>query len=305
MSADSLKPLLHPDVARLRTQCEELRRQLRLTAEEWHEMSTTRRRELTATYDLHFGSRERELQRTAIEAAEIHRRVELLNTKFARGEKITQEVIDRVNLIVDKEFERFHKRLREAFDMSRAERDRDMAARGDQAADGELTTLYRTLVKKLHPDVNQTTEEQHAAWQRVQDAYQQRNVSQLRSLIAMLEADDASIALDASITNVEELTAIVTTLENRCDVERRKLERLRSEEPFCIAEQLTNNEWLAAHGAELDAGITDKRREISESQEFYRTLTGGTAAPGTNVLKTKDDQTFDSDFMDTTYFGQR
>lgn len=305
MMGDASAPLLHPDVVRLRAHCAQLRRQLREMAEAWHDMSTNQRRTLTTTYDHHFGGRERELQRVAIEAAEIHRRVELLNTKFTRGEKLTQEVIDRVNLIVDKEFERFHKRLREAFDMTRAERDREMAARGDQAADGELTTLYRSLVKKLHPDVNETTEEQHAAWQRVQDAYQQRNISQLRSLIAMLEADDASIDHDASITDVDELTALAATLENRCDVERRKLERLQSEEPFCIAEQLTDEAWLEAHRAELDAGIVAKRREIADAQEIYRTLTGGSVPPGTDLLKTKDDKTFDQDFMDSTYFGKR
>jgi len=268
-------------------------------------MSAHQRRSLTTTYDFHFGSRERDLQRAAIEAAEIQRRVELLNLKFTRGESLTSEVIDRVNLMVDREFERFHKRLREAFDMTRAERDHAIAERGDEAADGELTSLYRALVKKLHPDVNQTADEQRNAWQRVQDAYQERNVSQLRSLVSLLEADDASIELDAARTDVDELRSIVAALENSCDVERRKIERLRAEEPFCIAHELTNPEWLAAHAQQLDADLATKKREIVEAQGMYRTLTNGGAVPGTNMLKTKDEQTFDSDFMDNTYFGQR
>lgn len=294
----------HPEVIRLQARCSELRAQLRASAVLWHSMSTTERRRLTTLYDRHFGEHERTLQQLAIDAAEISRRVELLNTKVARGERLTQDVIDRVNLIVDKEFERFHRRLREAFDMSKAERDRAAAAAIDQPDDGELTRLYRALVKKLHPDV-QAVDDVDGAWHRVQDAYQRRNISQLRAMIDLLEADDASVAADAAVTNVDELTALIATLEERLDVEQRKLDRLRREEPFCIAAELEQPDWLHAHEQELTTAITAKNREIGEWSEQYRTLTGGTIAPHTDVRKTKDDQQFDNDFMDNTYFGKR
>ncbi|MFN9952300.1 MAG: hypothetical protein ACK55I_04305, partial [bacterium] len=83
-------------------------------------------------------------------------------------------------------------RIREAFYMDVDQRERAAKAREEHAQDGELVKMYRSLAKQLHPDAGQgDSAESVAIWHRVQQAYTSRNVSQMKSLLSMLGADEA------------------------------------------------------------------------------------------------------------------
>jgi hypothetical protein len=297
-------PVVHPDVARLRARCIELRGQLRSAAEEWHRLSTKERPRLSSIYDLYFGDMEREYQRLALDDAELFRRIELLSIKVARGEVLTPEMIDYVNRVVDKEYERYRQRIREAFDMNGVEREEAARQRGNAPSDDELVKMYRTLVKRLHPDAVGEQPDLEPMWQRVQDAYAERNVSQLRSILAMLEAD---IVDDASMDgwDVARLQREIDTLSSRLRVEERKLARLRATEPLSIGDKIEDGEWRAMHKRMLEDRMNEKRKEYDDHRARYREITGGDVVPGTDPTRSDEDRQRDEDFMQNTYFGQR
>lgn len=297
-------PVVHPDIKRLRAQCIDLRGRLRAAAEEWHHLSTKERPRLTSMYDLYFGDLEKAYQRLSLDDAELFRRIELLSIKVARGEVLTPEIIDYVNRVVDREYERYRRRVREAFDMNSVEREEAARQRAHAPADEELVKMYRTLVKKLHPDAVGDQPDLENMWQRVQDAYAERNVSQLRGILAMLDAD---VVEETSMDgwDVQRLQREADTLASRLRVEERKLARLRATEPLSIADKIEDGDWRAAHKQELEQRLAAKRKDYDDHRQRYMEITGGKVVPGTDPTKTPDEEQRDRDFMENTYFGQR
>jgi hypothetical protein len=250
---------------------------------------------------------ERELQEVALAAAEMFRRVELLSIKHERGEKLTAEIVDLINQVVDKEYARFTMRIQEAFRMNESQREDAARRREAEGSDTELVSMYRTLVKQLHPDVAEGAPEESGddtIWHQVQQAYSTRNAAQLRSLVTLLGAD-AALDRESNEWGIDRWQSEVVSLEQRLAVEQRKLLRLSLEEPFTMAADLENEVWRQQHRDELLRQIALKHNQLRESHRRYDELTGGLVPPGHNPTKSKQDVTFDEDFMTNTYFGQR
>lgn len=296
-------PIYHPDLQETKARFAEHRRRLRSAIEEWHHLATVEHPRLAALYEHHFGTLERERQQLALQCAELFRRVELLTVKATRGEVITPEVVDVVNAVVDKEYARLHQRYREAFEMTDRERQQAAAQRAESTSDGELTTMYRTLVKKLHPDAAEATEETQQAWHRVQQAYADRDVARLRTLLTVMGADDRTDEETAS-WSLERWQREEREIAARVRMEQRKLDRMKAEEPFVFAHELESPQWLVRHRAELEADLQRRRAEYVECRHRYAHLTGGGMPPATTAAD-KEKAAFEQDFMENTYFGGR
>lgn len=296
-------PVTHPEIDRLRLRCADLRLRLRETVEEWHHLVVEERPRLTSHYDRLFGDLERERQRLALQGAELFRRVELLTIKAARGETITPEIVELVNTVVDKEYARLRQRLREALDMDVTQREQAARDRQNTVADNELTTMYRTLAKRLHPDTVGESEELLATWHRVQQAYRDRDGGRLRTLLTVLGADEQPDQTTDQ-WDVQRWQREERQLSARLRMEQRKLSVVKAEEPFSIAADLEQEQWQQRHRADLEADIRSKQTEIDEHQRRYAELTGGAVPPGT-VADPKRDADFDQEFMENTYFAGR
>lgn len=303
MKNGSESPSVHPEAQRLRARAAELRAALRVAAERGHRMSTQERPRLLALYEELFGELERELQDLALRCAELGRRVELLSVKLARGERITPEIVDLINKVVDKEYARFHQRLREAFDMSSSQREDVAKARLGAEPDTELVDMYRTAVKRLHPDVAQTSAEDTELWHRLQDAWEQRDAAKLRTIVTMLGADEPD-ADETTSRGIDELERDVEQLEAKLRVEERKIRRMEGQEPFVFASEIENDAWKRSHRAELETSIAAKKKELDDHRRNYRDLAGGDITEGTD-LRPKEDVDFNQDFRDNTYFHNR
>jgi len=297
-------PVLHPEIQQLQRQCSDLRGRIRAAVEEWHQRSTVERPRLAALYDRYFGALERDYQRLAVQTAELFRRVELLSIKVARGERLTPDIIENVNRVVDKEYARFHRRLHEAFDMTSEQRNAQAAAQAEQHDDDELVKTYRVLVKKLHPDAVGQASDVDPLWQQVQDAYTSRNLQHLRSILSMLEADVSSDQTTQG-WSIERLQREVGLLTSRLDMERRKLTRLRASEPLSLADQLTDASWRDAYELDLRARLVAKQREYDETQRRYIEITGSDVIPGVNPNRSAEEREEERDFIEHTYFGAR
>jgi len=237
----------------------------------------------------------------------MFRRVELLSIKHERGEKLTAEIVDLINQVVDKEYARFTMRVQEAFRMNERQREDAARKRESEGSDTELVSMYRTLVKQLHPDVADAASDASAddgIWHQVQQAYATRNAAQLRSLVMLLGAD-AALDRESDEWGIDRWQDEVASLEKRLALEQRKLRRLSSEEPFTMAAELEDEIWRQRHRDDLVRQIAQKHNELRESRRRYDDLTGGLVPPGHNPMKSKQDVSFEEDFMTNTYFGQR
>ncbi|GBD07272.1 hypothetical protein HRbin21_01090 [bacterium HR21] len=254
-----MQPILHPEHEQLRQRCRQLQEALRETLREWFRLRTEVYPRLLAEYERLFGEEERERQRLSLQAAQLKRRTELLVLKLERGEPLTERTFALVEQIVEREFAQLWQRLKaaeEPWERSLAE---------DTA--GEFPKLYRTLVKRLHPDALGTeTEEFRQYWSVLQRAYRERNVHQLRQLHLLLCGEGTDASEGAIPEELEALRAYVRRLELRLAAEQRRLDRLRSEEPFCLP--LTDPTWIEQRRRELQQEIEQRRRDIA----FYSQL---------------------------------
>lgn len=295
-----LHPNTHPEVEHLRNQYVELRSNLKDTVEEYLRLTSEEHGRLMYLYNVNFGAIEQTRQQLTLACAELFRRVELLSIKVARGETITPEIVALVNKVVDKEYERLYQRLRDASRIDRERREESAGDYGNTSDNNELTTMYRTLAKRLHPDAVGESAECRRDWDRVQEAYQRRNVPRLRTLLATMPGAEDDIKTEGSI---DRLKAEVASLQSRLRIEKRRLARLQAQEPFSIANELENETWRRQHADELNIAVQLKRKELELHRLQYVELAKAEVPLHTPVPGS--DKDFDSDFMDNTYFGAR
>ncbi|MFN8358962.1 MAG: J domain-containing protein [Candidatus Kapaibacterium sp.] len=294
-------PVREELLAKIRT----LKADIQAILKEWFELQNTLRPRLLAVYDEHFQALEIEIQQRTMEAADIGRRVELLSIKKARGEKLTPEVVQLVHTFVDKEFESYRKRLSKAFDDAVPQ----SSSGGDPQSKGELPKLYREIVKKLHPDVNSESKEFTQFWQETQNAFEKKNLQKMRALHSVICGEETTAVRKHHPTDLSEenaLRAEIKELEIRFERESRTLKRLRSEEPFRIEKELYDPEWIALQEEKLRREILKKDHEIEHLRATLHHLTGGGKyQPPKPTPEEKEEQNFQDDFVENTYFGNR
>jgi hypothetical protein len=288
-------PAEHPELRTLKERCSKLKHEIRGVLEEWHKMITVQRPVLLKKYDDAFRDLEQEQQSLLLACAEIGRRVELFTIKKGRGERITQEMIDVVNDLVDREFTSYRKRLSMAFE------ERPFTTpHGDER---NMVSMFRTLAKRLHPDSGATGADVEQ-WHQARQAYKDRDATRLRSLLAAIGVDDE--ARDVNWT-VEEWREEVERLDDRLGVELRKLARLKREEPFSIAEELESELWIEQRRRQFEKENTEIQRQIELHKEHYSEMVGAQAPEVRSTTKVRNDQDTMSEtqFMENTYFGGR
>ena len=296
-----------PVTEELRTRAKELRLAIRSILDEWYTLQNTVRPRLLAEYDNHFREIEIEIQQKTLKSSEIGRRVELLTLKKERGEKLTPEIISLVNIFVDKEFAKFHKRIREAYSMSAEQREQAAIKENQSDTNGELPKLYRAIVKKLHPDVSTETDEFSKFWHSAQQAFENKNLQKMRSLYTLIcmenEATDTRSYPD-SFSETMRLEADIKELEIRLEREERKLSRMKSEAPYSLESNLKDAKWLMEHRQKLEYELHKKNAEIKQFNALMEQLTGGKWEQ-TSTPKTIEQENLDQEFMNSTYFSGR
>lgn len=258
-----------------------------------------------------FGDVERELQRATLDAANSQRRAELFAIRLQRGQSLDANTVKLLHEIVDKEFAVYSKREQpkkadKTDEPNAANTQPSVQVETDVHRD-EIGKLYKSIVKKLHPDIHGETDEYTAFWQAIQVAYQQRDVQRLRSIHAVLGIEEA-ILTQASVTSesLDDLRRSVYQLEMRVDYEQRKLARLKNDEPFTLRENLNNPAWCKQHRDGIEQQIRKQRRLKDVANEQLTLMLGATweevYAKNASIRETFD---FNDDFLENTYFSGR
>jgi hypothetical protein len=307
----------HPRIAELRRRRREALERLKQCALNLHRLQESVLPELLDRYDALFREREIALQRATLLAAEIKRREELFRLKLERGERLTEEMITVVHAIVDREFERVKQRQREALDMSAQERERNAAERAQRRNDGDFAKLYRSIVKKLHPDAASSDAAQprnEQFWHAAQEAYRERNFSALQSIhdiVCELEDEENNDKTpdDARWRHYESaeayLAAEVQRLESRLRNEERKLRDIYNNPPYSLRELMQSPAWVESERAALQSQIAAKQREYEQATTFLSSINALKSEHPERSPEEQRRNDFANDFMENTYFNFR
>ncbi len=219
---------------------------------------------LEAEYAAAFGDLELALLAARADLASAKRSFELVVAAVQRGAELTVDLLASIDAQVAEE----HRAWRD--DLARQA---DTLARqkawlgGDPVTDdrvAEARTLYRALVRALHPDlVGAESEDYLRHWQTIQDAHAAFDVAVLAALHALLVEGRAAIGntppaddLAALRASAEKLGATLSRLSVR-------LTQLRGKFPFKHEDDLANPPWIEARRAALCEELAAVRERLA------------------------------------------
>lgn len=237
MKEDSSRIIVSPRAESLSRECEILREEVARLLAEAHDLIQVVKPNLFALYQTKLGAWELKRLQMQSNLARLKRKMTLIQAVINRGEAIHEKELDEQ---LDLELADWRTRVAEAvaaFDQAKDRLDQPMAA--DEAQ--ELRDLYRSLVKRLHPDLHaDLTDAERQLWHRAQTAYDRADLEELRAL-AIVQPDSA---LPGMKNSIEELQEKRDALKGHVIRLLSEMERISSEPPFTLRKQLEDAEWI-------------------------------------------------------------
>ena len=140
-----------PDFQKLKEEIEKLRTELSMLVLERDELRFVICKNIEMEYMLKIGGLEYQAYEAECTFLRLKRKVELIQAKKNRQEKVILSVIEDA---LDHEFLEYQKRLDEQMDKMNDALERSKAEPLSEEESRELKILYRKVVKALHPDMN-------------------------------------------------------------------------------------------------------------------------------------------------------
>lgn len=229
-----------------------LSRKLAAILENLEQMQQKEKPYLLALYQSSLGGLEYRLLNLQVECRALQRQIGLAMMRLNRGEMLTRQHLSEIDEQVKRDLLVWQTQLRE---QARALAAGRAFLSGLVVVDANVLqrakTAYRRLARFLHPDVSPQHQDlfDHY-WQTVQDAYCDIDADLLEALLHIVETavSQHQEQADNGLETIARLNALITSHSER-------LIRLKTEVPFCWAEQLQDPEWLAARQATLETAI--------------------------------------------------
>ena len=213
-------------------------------------------------YMLELGSLEYCLYQSECIIMRLKRKVELIQMRINRQEKIDVSAIDK---LLDEQFREYQQKLEEKIKkMNEAiERDNGEVLTEQQAK--ELKKLYRAIVKALHPDLNpNVTKQQIKIFQNAVTAYKNGDLQTLRIINEMISNNHSE---DDNTDNIEKMRNELIRLDRMISSINGDIEKIKSEYPYTMKDILFDKEQLNQRKQELKDNID----QCNELVSFYKT----------------------------------
>jgi len=266
---DDLTLVLHPEIQQLAEENELLREEFALLLTEVEHLINTVKPNLLALYQTKIGVWELRLLQAQFMVARLRRQIELAQAYINRGEKPDLIAIE---CQVEQEFQEWIKKL-EATARRIQEAEERLKHLLSPEDDRELKKLYYAIVKRLHPDVNpNVTDDQRRLWLRAQSAYEHGDLPELRALALLVEKNAPS----PPSKSLDDLRRDQQILEKQINTTLESVERIESQPPFTLHQQLNDENWLVARRQDIDAQIVNLRRQSDALKTHWEKLLGDT-----------------------------
>lgn len=261
--------ILFPDYEALKKDVEKLRTELSMLVLEKDELVLIEAKNLEMKYMLEIGATEYKVFEVQCEMLRLKRRVELIQARKNRQEKVIMSDIDR---IIEDEYAEYQQKLNDMIgDMNRAiERSKcEVLSEDDEK---ELKKMYRKVIKALHPDMHPELDERRKElFYNAVDAYENGDLKTMRMIAEMIteqaEPDDSADAMKALADEKERLTGVLNDL-------KAGIERIRSSYPFTVRQLLSDPEKIKEKNQELEDMIRQYKEAIQMYQKKIAEMTG-------------------------------
>ena len=248
--------ILFPDIEKLQKGIEKTRIELSTLLLRRDELQFVICKNIETEYMLKLGAAEYKAYEAQCTALRLKRKIELIQAKINRQEKV---IIADIEKILDTEFAEYQKRLNEQIEKMNGALRRSKARVLTSEENKELKKLYRSIVKALHPDINpDVSEAQIDLLNNAVQAYKNGDLETLR-IIAAMAGDPAQTAQGKSTPAV--LAAEKERLKKLLNSVIDSIEKIKSEYPYTMKEILDD-----------EAKTEQKKQEFEDILCRYREL---------------------------------
>ena len=248
------KVVLHQEYEELKKNSEQYTEKLSGLIEEYSYIISHEYNKTLTEYILKIGTLEYEEFQIYTKIESLKRRIQLI-TAFSNCEEDPN--INAIDEQVDKEFKDYYKKLQsmeEDLEIAKILENTEFLSKED---DRELKTLYKNLVKKLHPDVNlNVAEKDKTLWMQALEAYQKGDLEMIYTLTDTIDIKDND--------------PLNTEIENALEIVRGKCERLKERiEKYILKIAEINNTFPFNKNEFLkdELQVKERQSELKESIE--------------------------------------
>ena len=176
--------IVFPNFEKLKSEVEKMRTELSMLLLERDELQFVICKNIETEYMLQLGSIEYKAYEAQCAALRLKRKIELIQAKKNRQEKV---IISAIEETLDNEFAEYQKQLDEQIDKMNDALKRSKAEVLSDEDNKELKKLYRKIVKALHPDINpDVSEAQVQLFDNAVSAYKSGDLGTLRIIGEMV-----------------------------------------------------------------------------------------------------------------------
>ena len=257
-----------PDIKKLQEKIRFLRRELEDLYPEKEHLVGVICENIQRDYTLVFGSLEYKLYEAYCEYLRLRRKRDLIQAKVNRGEKPDMEAIESR---LDEEFRDYKRRLEEQMEEINEAIEKSKLKLLPEEEQKELKTLYKAIVKRLHPDLNPSiTEGEKELFYNATESYKLGDLNTLRIIYDLAvkgEEEELSLPNDSLQEEVERLEKAIAAI-------REEIERIKSNPPYTLKIYLEDERKKAVRLYTLRSETQSFYRAIQTQEEAIRDMMG-------------------------------
>ena len=259
-------PILHPEFEKLKGDIVALRQEVALGIEQLDHLRTIKP-VLLARYRREIGDLELQALEERCRAEWLRRYVESVRSHIAQQQPVDVKAIEqRLNA----EMAGYWRKVQAlAEENARAQELLSHLLSPDEVR--ALRTLFRTIVKRLHPDVNPSAGAREALLlKRAQEAYGSGDLDELKAIAVALDAGTESAPPQATASLEQERDRLLGVIADL----RGKIDALEARSPYNLRDKLADPGWVAAERAALEDSIEAWRRKAAVYEDQLQQVLG-------------------------------